>query len=310
MAASSPLEFLPSEVDYQHLDSIPSLASEYRQAMKGAIPGVSGTRDTSVPTTAFTVAGVKVDLNNLAEYCRICRLRLTNELPLTYPYAMTFALVMKAMTSPDFPFAAVGTVHLRNEIEAFRPLLVDEEFDVYVHSENVRRHPRGLMVDLITHIVVDGELVWRQVATMLSKGKYPESAGPLDDREPLAKQLGEVAVDPTSTVTVTANDISTYATVSGDKNPIHISTLGAKAFGFPGVIAHGMWTAASLLAIVEGKIPNHAKYTVEFGKPVVLPAKLSLLTRNDAENDRIALQYVGGKKADKVHVTATVEKLS
>ena len=41
-----------------------------------------------------------------------------------------------------------------------------------------------------------------------------------------------------------------YAAVSGDRNPIHLSALSAKALGFPRAIAHGMYTASRALADV------------------------------------------------------------
>ncbi len=42
-----------------------------------------------------------------------------------------------------------------------------------------------------------------------------------------------------------------YAAASGDRNPIHLHALSAKAFGFPRAIAHGMWTKARCMAALE-----------------------------------------------------------
>ena len=39
-----------------------------------------------------------------------------------------------------------------------------------------------------------------------------------------------------------------YASVSGDRNPIHLYGVTAKAFGFPRQIAHGMWSKARSIA--------------------------------------------------------------
>jgi acyl dehydratase len=65
-----------------------------------------------------------------------------------------------------------------------------------------------------------------------------------------------------------------YAAVSGDRNPIHLSRLAARAFGFPRAIAHGMWAKARCLAAFEGRLP--AAYTVEvaFRAPILLPARV------------------------------------
>ncbi|WP_455352339.1 MaoC/PaaZ C-terminal domain-containing protein [Streptomyces sp. SYSU K217416] len=65
-----------------------------------------------------------------------------------------------------------------------------------------------------------------------------------------------------------------YGAVSGDRNPIHLHPLTAKAFGFPRAIAHGMWTVARCLAEAdpEGRI-THAH--AEFKAPVLLPATVT-----------------------------------
>ena len=66
--------------------------------------------------------------------------------------------------------------------------------------------------------------------------------------------------------------IAEYAAVSGDRNPIHVSGVGAKAFGFPNVIAHGMWTKARALAALEGRLPSAYTVDVRFKLPIPLPS--------------------------------------
>ena len=92
---------------------------------------------------------------------------------------------------------------------------------------------------------------------------------------PRLSDLARGEVVGTRTVTFTRADLVAYAGASGDRNPIHVSSLGAKAFGFPRTIAHGMWSAAAVLGTVSGKIPDSVTYTVKFGKPIVLPAKVN-----------------------------------
>lgn len=43
---------------------------------------------------------------------------------------------------------------------------------------------------------------------------------------------------------VTVEQIQQYAAASGDRNPIHVDEVFARAAGLPGVIAHGMLTMA------------------------------------------------------------------
>ena len=45
---------------------------------------------------------------------------------------------------------------------------------------------------------------------------------------------------------VTREDVEAYARASGDDNPLHLDEGFARSVGFPGVIAHGMFTMAHL----------------------------------------------------------------
>ena len=70
-----------------------------------------------------------------------------------------------------------------------------------------------------------------------------------------------------------------YARVSGDVNPIHLHPLGARLFGFPGAIAHGMWTKARCLAALESRLPDALTVDVAFQKPLPLGGTVRFLAR-------------------------------
>lgn len=254
------------------LSSTPRLSEGYRRAALGALPGIGAkTGGTELPEVELVRRGLTVDVEHLGEYSSVCRLRLTGELPVTYPYVLTFPVVMDLMTRADFPLPAMGLVHMENRIEQTRSLTVEDELDVHVHAENLREHPKGLLVDLVSEIRVGGESVWRQVSTFIRKQRTSLSGTEekKERRDVTAAELGS----PTVTMSVDEQLIGTYAACSGDRNPIHISGVGAKVFGFPGVIAHGMWSAAAVLGTVEGRLPAACSYTVRFGRPMVLPAR-------------------------------------
>ncbi|MGB2172957.1 MAG: MaoC family dehydratase, partial [Porticoccaceae bacterium] len=77
-----------------------------------------------------------------------------------------------------------------------------------------------------------------------------------------------------------------YSSISGDYNPIHLSALSAKLFGFKRSIAHGMWSKARCLAAMDSLIPE-VGYSVDvnFLKPVFLPSKVNFYT-DLSENKR------------------------
>jgi len=300
-------------ITYTRLDAVPDLLGLYGKAATEQVPVLGTSRDGStMPRQGLEVRGIRTDVAQLAAYTRVCGLRLRDELPLTFPFLLTFPVAMRLMTGKEFPFPAMGSVHLSNQITTRRALHVGEELDLRLHAENLREHPSGLLVDVMSEIRAGGEdePAWTQRSTFLSKRRTsltpPKDAPrPPKPEPPTASDLG----DPTVVLGVTPERISEYAAVSGDRNPIHVSSVGAKAFGFPNVIAHGMWTAAALLGVVEGGYPEAVRYTVEFGKPVVLPAKIGVYAREGAADGRDgwSLTVRDAKKLGTVHATATLE---
>ena len=78
-----------------------------------------------------------------------------------------------------------------------------------------------------------------------------------------------------------------YAGVSGDRNPIHMHSLTAKPLGFPGAIAHGMWTKARCLAALDSRLPDAFAVDVRFRKPILLPARVEFASATRGRGDRL-----------------------
>ena len=72
--------------------------------------------------------------------------------------------------------------------------------------------------------------------------------------------------------TLTATDIQLFAAMSGDINPQHIDPQFAESTRFHGVIAHGMWGAALISAVLGTRLPGpgtlYAGQTLNFHEPV------------------------------------------
>lgn len=247
-------------------------------------------RPSTLPEDTLT-ASVPVDRDHLARYQRVCGFRLGDELPLTYPHVLGFGLQLDLMTRRDFPFPVVGGVHVANRIEQTRPLTADDRLDIAVHAADLREHPRGKQYDVITTVSVDGAEVWRDVSTYLRRGPSNGS------REAKPPREDAQAAAPHAVWRVPASIGTSYAQVSGDHNPIHTSWLGAKLFGFPRPIAHGMWSKARCLAALEGRLPAAYAAEVSFKLPILLPATVGFsytgrdFTLRDA---RSAKPYLAG----------------
>ncbi|HEX2402593.1 MAG TPA: MaoC/PaaZ C-terminal domain-containing protein [Mycobacterium sp.] len=266
------------------------------RAAAGALPFVP--RGDSLPDRTLTVDELAIDPANVAAYANVTGLRFGDAVPLTYPFALTFPTVMSLVTGFDFPFAAMGSVHIENHITQYRPILVTDTVSVRTHAENLREHRRGLLVDIVTDVNVGNETAWHQVTTFLHQQKTSLSDEP---KPPPQKQ--PKPGPPNAVLRITPGQIRHYASVGGDHNPIHTNPIAAKLFGFPTVIAHGMFTAAAVLANVEGQLPDAVKYSVKFAKPVVLPASAGLYVDRVSEGWQLTLRNLS--KGDP-HLTGTV----
>jgi len=269
------------------------------RAAAGALPFVP--RGDTLPDRTLTVDELTIDPANVAAYANVTGLRFGDAVPLTYPFALTFPTVMSLVTSFDFPFAAMGSVHIENRITHHRPILVTDTVSVQVHAENLREHRRGLLVDIVTDVNVGNETAWHQVTTFLHQQRTSLSDEP---KPPPQKQ--PKPGPPNAVLRITPGQIRHYASVAGDHNPIHTNPIAAKLFGFPTVIAHGMFTAAAVLANIEGQLPDAVKYSVRFAKPVVLPARAGLYVDRISDGWQLTLRNL--MKGDP-HLTGSVTSL-
>lgn len=269
------------------------------RAAAGALPFVP--RSDSLPDRTLTVDELAIDPANVAAYANVTGLRFGDAVPLTYPFALTFPTVMALVTGFDFPFAAMGSVHIENHITQYRPIAVTDTVGVAVHAENLREHRKGLLVDIVTAIKVGNDTAWHQVTTFLHQQKTSLSDEPKPPPEKQPKPG-----PPNSVLRITPGQIRHYASVGGDHNPIHTNPIAAKLFGFPTVIAHGMFSAAAVLANIEGQLPDAVKYSVRFAKPVVLPASAGLYVDRVADGWELNLRDL---KKGEPHLKGTVKGL-
>jgi len=289
----------------RRLGSPPSTLGLYGRAALGSLPlagrlpflaGGGG----EMPQDELVLEDVGVDTERLAEYCRVCGFAVRDTLPATFPHIIAFPLHMALMTQGDFPFPAVGLVHVRNRIEQKRPVGVGERLKVRVSAGGLEPHPKGQTFTLHTTVAADGEEIWRSESTNLRRGKGDESASdsglsfdsslPAEAEWPLPGDLGR-----------------RYGGVSGDRNPIHMYGLTAKAFGFPRQIAHGMWTKARCVAALETRLPDAFSVEVAFKRPILLP---STVTFADGDTSSGSLAFtVSARRDGSPHLTGSAQSL-
>lgn len=274
------------------LDGAPSLPALYGRAVAGLLPGLRPAGQ-ELPDRTLVLRQVAVDRSRLAGYARVCGFPVADALPPTYPHILAFPLALALMTAPGFPFPAAGVVHLANRIEVRRPLAAAEPLDLAVHAEALRPHERGQLVDLVAVASVDGTEAWRAVSTYLHRSGSGGGSRPSASEPP----------EPSAVWRVGADAGRAYAAVSGDRNPIHTSTLAARAFGFRRRIAHGMWTKARCLAQLAARLPPAYTVEVSFRAPVLLPATVGFSASGPGETFA-----VHDRESGRPHLSGTVSR--
>ncbi len=233
--------------------------------------------------------GVSVNAERLAAYRALCGCDKDGTLPILYPYVLSAGLQMYILTRKVFPLRAFGLVHTRNQVVMRRAIAEREILDFRCETGASRVIKSGLEFDVLVTISSCGEVVWENTSTYLSRGHFGDA-----DPNQARPSLPELAEGTPAAEMAIGKDLGRrYARVSGDYNPIHVSSVLAKLFGFPRAIIHGMWSAAAC----AGRMPKldgdgPLNYDILFKGPVFLGSRAKLVSASSGASHRFDL-YCG-----------------
>lgn len=276
----------------------PALWTLYGKALRS---GAADKTDITIPPLKAELLGVATDASQAARYTALCGFRSASRAPMTWPHILAFPLHLKLLTERAFPLPLLGLVHLRNRITQHRPIAYGECLDVNVRLDNQTRTDKGIEFDLVTEVFTAGRRVWEEASTNLfrqsGKDAQPQSksAPPTLEHFPLS-----------APVQAPESLGRRYGRISGDLNPIHMHALTAKAFGFPRAIAHGMWSKAHCIALLEQQPEwqsGPVTVTASFKKPLFLPGKAVLNWKEETERWQYQLL---NEKEEAPHLTGEV----
>ncbi|HET9865089.1 MAG TPA: MaoC/PaaZ C-terminal domain-containing protein [Steroidobacteraceae bacterium] len=260
-----------------------------------------------VPRIEARLSKVAIDRKHLAAYAEVCGAAAGTTLPIAYPHVLATPLHLAMLGAEAFPVKLFGLVHVQNRIAMRQPLSADEPAEIRAWIEGHRDTERGQEFDLHTEYVVAGEALWDETCTFLARRRPPPGA----TRSSLAARSAD---GPPDAVAVKSSSFRApaglgrrYGFISGDVNPIHMSDLTARAFGFQRAIAHGMWSLGRVASEFEaGQFDGGCELSVAFKLPIYMPAWL-MLQRWPIENGSgFALRDGQGEKP---HLAGTLKSL-
>ena len=243
---------------FEHLPSVPMLLS------MAAFQSASFRPGDKLPGLTSEVSSVVIDPDHVQHYRQVCGFAQSQCVPETYLQMLAFPLLLKLMVHDDFPVKVIGLVHLRNQITVHKPMDLAQQFRMLASVGDSRVVSAGLEWDIDTKVTIDGELLWSSTSVFLHRYKTDVPR----QRVISTSHSGTPEYWP-----VNADIGRRYSRVSGDYNPIHLSDITAKMFGFKHAIAHGMWTKARCVAALHENLPSGPYcIDVEFQRPLFLPS--------------------------------------
>ncbi|MEZ5086803.1 MAG: MaoC/PaaZ C-terminal domain-containing protein [Tessaracoccus sp.] len=280
--------------EVREYSELPSINTLFVQAM---LKGRGTAQPGELPDRTALINSYVLDVEPYARYARVAGFALRDVLPPTWLHVLTFPLQAALMAEDDFPFGLAGLVHVRNDMELLRPVSLGEKVRLTVRAENPQPHAKGATFDMVGTVHVGDELAWRGVSNYLSRGAVLPGDPPHTPREqaPDASDAQRWRLP--------ANLGRRYAEISGDANPIHLSPLTARPFGFARPIIHGMWTHARALAVFDGHLPATYRVGAQFTKPIFLPGTVRFAT---AQEDGVT-RFVVRNKEGKPHLIGHIE---
>jgi acyl dehydratase len=250
----------------RELTGVPPLLPAYARAVVQALPvvGKRAPTDPAVPALTLRLPAYRVERGRLDRYRALCGFERADRVPVTYPHLVAFPLHLALLNDARFPFAAMGLLHVANSITVHGVLIVTETWQITVRPGRLRPHHRGQLFEIVTEVTAEHGTLWTERSELLALG--PRRSVPRSEAE-----LPERAPDGPARWTLPAGLGRRYARVSGDANPIHLSALTARPFGFRHPIAHGMWTLGRSVAAVANRLPDRCTVDAAIRRPIELP---------------------------------------
>jgi acyl dehydratase len=251
---------------------------------KGDPGGKRGSADKGgerLPDIAYRVRKVRIDPDRARDFDHLMGGPATDLVHPGVLHVLAFPVSLALMARRDFPFPLLGVVHLRNQVLQHRPVRVGELVDVECRVRDLRPHRKGRTFEAVATVLgQDGEIIATDVSTYLVRGGEPGPGEP-SGTAPSDRRREFVPPRPTGRWELGADTGRRYGAVSGDVNPIHLSALSAKAFGFPRAIAHGMYTASRAFTESRVDLAKPLRWDVTFDAPVTLPGSVLIAHADD-----------------------------
>ena len=244
------------------------------------------------------------DTRRYKKYCKLAGWQQDDSMHPLYWQVRSLPLQLKLISSPQSPFAMLGLVHISNRVTDYTHCRPDIPCELIVRFGQVFQHRRGYAFEVVVTASQRGKPVYAAVGTYLARTGHSATGLPAwEERDmTLPDDISEL-----TPIQASGGLIRRYARVSGDYNPIHLSQVTAKLFGFKRAIAHGMWTAARVISDLQASHQlNGQEIDIQFKRPLFLPGKAKAVVGLTSENTSFSVLSEGTASEPTVYMCGTL----
>jgi acyl dehydratase len=115
-------------------------------------------------------------------YRAVCGGTPSDYLPVAYPHVIATPIQLALLSSIAFPVRLMGLVHLRNHIEHYRPIRMDETLALRTVVDGRRDTDRGQEFDVHTTVYVDNKPAWYEICVFMARRVERDTSKPFGAR--------------------------------------------------------------------------------------------------------------------------------
>ena len=193
---------------------------------------------------------------------------LQEDIPLSYFYLLSQEAQASQMLDKNFPLPIPGMIHLESEMTFLNEQIREEEIQLVSEVVIMNKEEGSLVPLFIEEYFQEGIKIVEVKSRYLVKRKSKKKK-----REKTILDQNDSDNWISSTWKLKSNLGLKYARISGDFNPIHISTPLAWIFGLRKKIIHGWYLLSRAVAEIEAETDMPAKsIEVKFLGALALPS--------------------------------------
>ncbi|MCK6263532.1 hypothetical protein KP803_09640 [Vibrio sp. ZSDE26] len=257
-----------------------STLPDYRPLLCKAL--FKGRKGNELKPFSLSIEHFSFQCDHIAMYRHFFNIRDKN-FPLPYLFVATQAAQLYLFTHPDIAIRPLGLVHTGIELDCFEYIDETLEFSFNLALSAQSDTERGKAFELTGSLLFENNVIaqYRSQYLIPNRNKKIKRSSTQEQEE--AKSGKDL-----NWGSISVNDARRYAKLSKDYNPIHLSHVLSRLFGFKQPIAHGMYMVgklyekATVKTTERDKANSNQHLKVAFCRPLLLPSPMYFRDQNDS----------------------------